>query len=126
MKTQLTFSTAALVLATAVAASAAPMVKTVETANGNVLAGENGMTLYIFDKDSDGASACYDKCATNWPPFLVAEGETPDEGFSVVTRTDGHQQWAYDGKPLYYWKNDIKEGDITGDGVLGLWQLARP
>ena len=40
-----------------------------------VLAAQNGMTLYTFDKDSDGKSACYDACAKNWPPYIAAAGE---------------------------------------------------
>lgn len=35
-------------------------------------------------------------------------------------------QWAKDGKPLYFWVKDKKEGDATGDGVKGVWDAARP
>ena len=28
--------------------------------------------------------------------------------------------------PLYYWVKDKKAGDITGDGVGGNWELAKP
>ncbi len=36
-------------------------------ADGPVTA-KNGMTLYTFDKDMGTDSACYDQCATYWPP----------------------------------------------------------
>jgi predicted lipoprotein with Yx(FWY)xxD motif len=29
-------------------------------------------------------------------------------------------------RPLYNWKNDQKPGDITGDGVGGVWHIVQP
>ena len=89
-----------------------------------VLTDFNGMTLYIFDKDTPGVSNCYDSCAEKWPP-LFADADAMAEGdFSVVQRTDGSAMWAYKGMPLYYWYEDTAPGDITGDGVGGVWHLA--
>jgi predicted lipoprotein with Yx(FWY)xxD motif len=28
-------------------------------------------------------------------------------------------QWAYNGKPLYFWFKDTAPGQVTGDGVDG-------
>jgi predicted lipoprotein with Yx(FWY)xxD motif len=94
---------------------------------GGVLVGPNKMTLYTFDKDAEpGKSACNGGCATNWPP-LKAAGDAKDMGpWSVVTRDDGSKQWAYKGKPVYYWAKDSKPGDKTGDGVGGVWKIATP
>jgi predicted lipoprotein with Yx(FWY)xxD motif len=84
------------------------------------------MTLYVFDKDPAGKSVCNGGCATNWPP-LAAIGEMKASGaWSVVTRDDGAMQWAYNGKPLYTWIKDAKPGDVTGDGVGGVWHVAKP
>ncbi len=86
-----------------------------------------GMTLYTFDKDSSGKSACNGPCATNWPPLLVADGAKASGDWSVITRDDGLKQWAYKGKPVYGWAKDMKPGDTTGDGFLnGAWHVARP
>ena len=41
-------------------------------------------------------------------------------------RDDGAKQLAYKGKPLYYWSKDQKPGDRTGDGVNGVWHVAKP
>jgi predicted lipoprotein with Yx(FWY)xxD motif len=30
------------------------------------------MTLYVFDKDSGGKSACNGPCAGNWSPYIIA------------------------------------------------------
>lgn len=123
MKTILAASAAFFALASA--ALAAP-VTTVATEKGDVLAGENGMTLYTFQNDTAGMSNCYDGCAANWPPLFAEDGEMADGAYSIVERKDGSKQWAKDGMPLYYWVKDMKKGDITGDGVNGVWDIARP
>jgi len=111
---------AALLAANAVAAPAS-------TADG-VLVGENGMTLYIFDKDAatPGKSACNGQCASNWPP-LAAKADAKDDGaWTVITRDDGSKQWAYKGRPVYYWVKDKAAGERSGDGVGGVWHVAKP
>jgi predicted lipoprotein with Yx(FWY)xxD motif len=118
-------SAAFVALAAGVAWAAVP-VKTVKTGIGDVLAGENGMTLYTFKKDTPGVSNCYDQCAVNWPPLIAAAGAAAEGDYSLVERKDGSKQWAKQGWPLYYWIKDVKEGDTTGDGVGGNWEAARP
>ena len=94
---------------------------------GDVVVGANGMTLYTFDKDSAGKSVCNGPCATNWPPLMAADTDTPSGDYSIVTRDDGKKQWALKGKPLYFWIKDTKAGDKTGDGMLsGAWHAATP
>jgi len=116
------------VLATAAVAFAqmAPT-KIGDSAKGKVLTNEQGMTLYVFDKDSAGKSACNGPCATNWPPLMASTGAMGMGDYTIITRNDGTKQWAYKGRPLYNWKNDKKPGDITGDGLLkGAWHIAQP
>lgn len=93
-----------------------------------VLVGPSGMTLYTFDKDAAGAgkSVCNGPCATNWPPLAAAASDSPRGDWTVITRDDGSHQWAYKGKPVYYWVKDQKPGDRSGDGFNKVWQLARP
>lgn len=91
------------------------------------LVGPNGMTLYTFDNDkAAGKSACNGPCATNWPP-LMAQADAKSSGdWTVITRDDGSKQWAYKGKPVYYWVKDAKPGDRSGDGVNKVWHTAKP
>lgn len=98
------------------------------TAKDGALVGPNGMTLYTFDKDTAGSgkSACNGPCAANWPPLAASADAKPTGDWSVVTRDDGSKQWAYKGKPLYYWVKDTKAGDKTGDGVNQVWHTAKP
>ena len=84
-----------------------------------------GMTLYTFDRDADGKSACNGPCATNWPPLMAAADAKPDGAWTIITRDDGGKQWAYKGKPLYTWAKDQKAGDKTGDGVNNVWHTAK-
>jgi len=90
-----------------------------------VLTNAAGMTLYTFDKDEGGKSACNGPCAANWPP-LMATGEAKASGdWTIVTRDDGAKQWAYKGKPVYLWAKDQKPGDKTGDGVNSVWHVVK-
>ncbi|MEM9230522.1 MAG: hypothetical protein AAGB10_13025 [Pseudomonadota bacterium] len=86
----------------------------------------NGMTLYTFDKDQNEKSNCYGNCEVNWPPFVASSNAVaPGNGYSIIERRDGTQQWAKNGAPLYFWVGDQKPGDTNGDGVGGLWHIAR-
>ena len=99
-------------------------VKSTDMGGKMVLTDGNGMTLYIFDKDAVGVTNCYEKCAINWPPMMADAAATSDGDFTVVDRTDGSKMWAYKGWPLYYWKDDVVAGDMSGDGVGDVWHLA--
>ena len=90
------------------------------------LTAENGMTLYTFDKDMGGASACYDDCAVNWPPLLAPADAAAEGDYVPSARKDGTMQWTYKGKPLYTWAKDSKPGETTGEGVKGVWHVAKP
>jgi len=92
------------------------------------LVGSNGMTLYVFDRDAAGSgkSVCNGPCATNWPPLMAGGSDSASGDWTVVTRDDGAKQWAYKGKPLYFWAKDQKAGDRTGDGFNNVWHTARP
>lgn len=119
----MTFAAAALA---GVAAVADTGIKTGDSSAGPVLTNTAGMTLYTFDKDDGGVSACYEKCAMNWPPLLAPAGAAPDDDFALVKRTDGTMQWTFYGKPLYLFAKDTKPGDITGEGIGGVWHIAVP
>lgn len=85
----------ALTAATGAFAQAADPARTFDTAKGKALVDTKGMTLYVFDKDSAGKSACNGACATNWPPLTAAADAKPTGSFTLVTRDDGAKQWAY-------------------------------
>jgi predicted lipoprotein with Yx(FWY)xxD motif len=102
--------------------------KTADTSKGKTLVDNKGMTLYVFDKDAGGKSMCNNRCAENWPALMAsADAKAKASGrWTVLARDDGKMMWAYDGKPLYTWKNDKAPGGTTGDGVNGTWHIATP
>lgn len=119
-----TITAAVLALATNVMAENLPRnvpVDTHDSSLGTVLTDKDEMTLYIFTRDEAGKSNCYGGCAQSWPPFEAGRRAQNSGAFSVIERTDGSRQWAYDGQPLYYWVNDEKPGDVTGQEVGGSW-----
>jgi predicted lipoprotein with Yx(FWY)xxD motif len=115
---------AAVLLATSITATAQP--KPAMKAADGTLTNAAGMTLYVFDKDAGGKSACNGPCAANWPPLMAAANAKPSGNWTIVTRDDGAKQWAYKGKPLYLWAKDQKPGDKTGDGMASnAWHVAK-
>ena len=92
-----------------------------------VLANAKGMTLYTFAKDMKDMSHCSGPCAQNWPPLAAPADAKPIGNWTIVTRDDKTQQWAYKGQPLYTWIKDTKPGETSGDGMaMGAWKVAVP
>lgn len=86
-----------------------------------------GMALYTYDKDTAGQSTCTGECAVKWPPYIVV-GEAPTvlpEHLGTIKRADGTMQYTWDGKPLYYYITDKSAKDVYGDGVGGVWHVAK-
>ena len=94
-----------------------------QTSQGQVISTSNGMTLYTSDKDGAGKSNCYGECAQNWPPYLMNGVYKPFGKMTIVSRTDGTQQWAYDGKPLYTFVQDTSAGQVNGNDFHNNWHV---
>jgi predicted lipoprotein with Yx(FWY)xxD motif len=119
--------------ATVLAADQSPTIQVAQDANlGTILTGPNGMTLYLYTKDTPGVSNCYDRCATNWPPLLLKSGEQPAAPaglkgtLGTTTRKDGSIQVTFNGGPLYFWNKDKAPGDTTGQNVNSVWFVLNP
>ncbi len=99
---------------------------TAETSLGTILVDGLGMTLYMFTKDTQNsnASACTGQCLVAWPPLYgkptVGKG-ADDSKLGSFALPDGSTQATYNGWPLYYWKDDAKAGDTSGQKVGGVW-----
>jgi predicted lipoprotein with Yx(FWY)xxD motif len=98
---------------------------------GQYLTASNGMTLYTYNNDTANTSNCSGSCATNWPPYTVQAGlnlaavSGVSGKMGTISRADGSIQVTYNGMPLYFWANDVKSGDTTGQGVSG-FTVAKP
>lgn len=98
---------------------------------GAHLVAADGRTLYLFLKDAQGPSTCYDACAQNWPPLLAEGNPVGGEGvdnakLGVAQRTDGANQVTYNGWPLYFFAGDAQPGDVNGQGVIDQWFVVSP
>jgi predicted lipoprotein with Yx(FWY)xxD motif len=98
---------------------------------GKILVDGKGMTLYLFTNDTPGVSNCNAGCLAKWPPLLT--GGSPKAGDGVngsllgsAALADGRMIVTYNGMPLYYWVNDAKPGDTTGEGVGSVWYVVSP
>jgi predicted lipoprotein with Yx(FWY)xxD motif len=105
-----------------------------DTPLGKVLVDERGRTLYVFANDppNEGKSACNGPCAALWPAVAAPATGTPSKpadvpgALTVITRDDGSRQVAYAGLPLYRYASDAAPGETRGEGVGGVWSVARP
>lgn len=103
------------------------------TEQGMLIVDLSGHTLYTFDKDTNGKSACYGACAKAWPPALTEDEARPGGSalpgkVGTTKRRDGTIQLTYSGHPLYRYSRD-KSADINGKGVEafgGTWYAIRP
>lgn len=100
--------------------------------HGEILVDGDGMTLYMFDNDTQGAraSACSGGCTVSWPPLTPAEGVAVGDGVTAATETferdDGAMHVAAEGWPLYYFNQDENPGDAGGQGANDVWWVLGP
>jgi predicted lipoprotein with Yx(FWY)xxD motif len=109
------------------AAAGSGTISLTSTSLGQVLAGPNGHTLYVFDPDTQsGNSTCYNQCAAAWPALELNGKPSVGQGLDVskfgeTQRKDGSMQVTYNKWPLYYFAKDTKAGDVNGEGIGGIW-----
>jgi len=97
---------------------------------GKYLTDTEGKTLYWFKKDFPGKSTCTGPCLEKWPIYYREKVAAPqgikEAEFGTITREDGKKQTTFRGYPLYYWTNDKKAGETTGQGVNNIWFIINP
>ncbi len=98
---------------------------------GDILTDAAGRTLYLFKNDRRLVSNCAGPCADAWPPLLTDEDPVAGDGvnqgrLTAIERSDGTMQVAYNGFPLYYWRDDVAEGDTDGQDRGGVWFVVNP
>ena len=100
------------------------------TTFGTVLMDNKGKSLYFFAMDANGTSACTGGCEAVWPVFYAEDGNVPAgmtaTDMATITRADGNKQSTFRGWPLYYYASDASSGEVKGDGVGGIWFVAKP
>jgi predicted lipoprotein with Yx(FWY)xxD motif len=99
-----------------------PLVSSGTTSLGRILVDSRGRTLYLFQADKNGKSACAGKCATFWPPLIAAGKPRAGAGAKAsllgeTKRADGRMQVTYNHHPLYFFAKDTKKGQTSGEAV---------
>jgi predicted lipoprotein with Yx(FWY)xxD motif len=101
---------------------------------GRYIVDGKGFSLYLFEKDKHGKSACYSSCAKVWAPLLTSGKPTAGKGVTAskvgtTKRKDGKLQATYGGHPLYHYDDDHKAGQIKGEGSKQFgaeWYIVAP
>ena len=103
------------------------------TAEGKVLVGPSGLSLYVFSGDLSSVTGCTSAtCQKFWPPLLspsgsVSAGPGVKAGELAVKKRPGvGDQVTYYGQPLYYFLKDTAAGQTNGEDVAafgGIWNL---
>ena len=105
-----------------------------KTPLGKIVVDSRGRSLYLFEADHNGKSACYSACAKAWPPVLVVGKPKAGPGaraafLGVLHRKGGTMQVTYRGHPLYRFFKDTKSGQVKGQGLDffgGEWYVLTP
>jgi predicted lipoprotein with Yx(FWY)xxD motif len=129
----------AVVLAGAAVAAAKPSarsatVTSAQTGLGRIIVDGHGRSLYLFEKDARGRSACSGVCASYWPPALTNGKPVAIRGakpslLGSIRRGDGSRQVSYAGHPLYLFSGDSRRGQTNGEGLQDFgagWYVVTP
>jgi predicted lipoprotein with Yx(FWY)xxD motif len=115
---------------TAVPGTTAPprptQVTTASSVLGPILVDGEGRTLYVLL-----TGTCTGACLDAWPPLTapvgLEAGPALDAAALVVeTGPDGDPRVTYGGRPLYRFGGDVAAGELTGQGVNGVWFVVDP
>jgi predicted lipoprotein with Yx(FWY)xxD motif len=104
-----------------------------DSAFGRMLFNRAGQAIYIFEKETTKQSRCYGTCAREWPPVLTKGKPKAVRGvrqglLGTTKRRGGATQVTYNGKPLYYYRDELP-GQVFCHNVFlngGLWLVIGP
>jgi predicted lipoprotein with Yx(FWY)xxD motif len=104
-----------------------------------ILVNGQGFTLYMLTRDGRDKPTCAFHCSAAWHPLLTTgrpiAGKGAKASFLGVTESvTGKNQVTYNHHPLYTNAGykplgllpDRKQGDVNGQGNLGIWYVLSP
>ena len=110
-------------------AQSLPIQQTVKASAAWVTPGNNH-TLYYLDVDTPNGGTCTGGCLSVWLAFVPNANATAQNGFTIVSRSDGtSKQVDYHSHPLYAYSGDSGADESNGNGIAfagGHWHVARP
>src|SRR5262249_14362368 len=84
----------------------------------------DGRTLFASDEDQPGMAKCAGECAQEFPALAAARDAKAFGDWSIVRRSDGSAQWAYQSHPLYTWTKEKVPGEVATN--LGVFEHPPP
>lgn len=94
--------------------------RVVTTFNGRLLVDERGHSIYTYDQDGPGRSACVGDCLRMWVPVAAPALAQPLDGeWRVIERRPGVLQWSFRHHPLYTYVRDTQIYSEEGTDVPG-------
>ncbi len=99
-------------------------IESVVDAEGQVFVDTREHTLYVFDGDAKNEKKACAVTPCPWKPLAAAQIANPVPNWTIISREDGVQQWAYKGQPLYTYDGDLQADDANGVGVNKHWNVA--
>ena len=88
-------------------------------ATGRLLVNHKGFSVYTWDGDEPNKSNCFGKCLEDWSPVLAPEGARELGEWTIIERSPGIRQWAFEKKPLYTYNRDPRTRSLIGSDVPG-------
>ena len=117
---------------TSAPAAAAADLKVADSKAGQIVVDGKGMSVYYYTKDvkDSGTITCTGGCLDAWPPVLATADTPTVDGVTgtvgTIATPDGKKQLTINGMPVYLYAKDLAAGDVTGQGVGGVWYLVAP
>jgi predicted lipoprotein with Yx(FWY)xxD motif len=128
-------TTAATTATPASSGGGGELIATKHSKLGTILAaGPKKLTVYLFEADKNGKSACSGDCESDWPPVTTsgaakAGGTAVSADLGTTMRANGTEQVTYKGHPLYFFEKDKDDGDAYGQGSNAFgagWYAMKP
>jgi predicted lipoprotein with Yx(FWY)xxD motif len=123
-------TSAAAPSAPAPSAAGAGVMTTTAPGLGSIIVDSTGRTIYRYDKDSNTppTSNCTGGCLAAWPPVPATTTVTGIASSLIgsITGSDGSKQLTIGGWPVYYFAQDSAPGQVSGQGVGGIWWVLAP
>jgi len=97
----------------------------IDGVSSRYLVDDRGNTLYYFTVDETDVSNCSGGCLDTWPPFsadlTVAPSTLDIDRIKTITGNNTEPQVSLNGRPLYFFNQDVTRGETNGQGVGGSW-----
>jgi predicted lipoprotein with Yx(FWY)xxD motif len=96
-----------------------PEFEVVPATSGRLLVNRERYSVYMWDGDEPNVSNCHDECLNDWTPVRAPQVVTERDGWTIIKRAPGINQWAFRGKPLYTYNYDRGLRSFWGADVPG-------